>query len=471
MKAKNFIFGFALPLLMSIGMGANAQTTILSENFEGGSGTTLASWTFVNGSQANKWYVGTAAGNGSTTTGSRAAYISNDGGTYNYNIYSSSVVHLYRNVTTPSPSTATLSFDWKGYGESSNYDYLQVFLVDATVTPTAGTLLSSPLAIYNLSSSWQRASITLPILAGNKRLVFSWYNDVSVGTQPPAAIDNITLISTPLVLVSKTVNLIAAGTLQSVADIASVQKLTLTGNIDARDVKFMRDNMPSLIELDLSGATVVAHSGLGGTYSSSTSYPANEMPQYSFHISSTNTGKTSLASVKLPAGLTSIGSYAFTYCSGLSGSLTLPAGLTSIGSYAFYSCSGLSDSLTLPAGLTSIGNSAFTYCSGFRGSLTLPADLISIGSYAFQYCSGLSGSLTLPAGLTSIGSYAFQYCSGFTSVTNLSLTPQGISSDVFSGVNIGSLTLIAPISSISLYKNAPVWSSFYSIFGGVQLSV
>jgi hypothetical protein len=41
------------------------------------------------------------------------------------------------------------------------------------------------------------------------------------------------------------------------------------------------------------------------------------MPEYSFLNSSSWLGKTSLVSVKLPAGLTSIGSYAFDACCGL----------------------------------------------------------------------------------------------------------------------------------------------------------
>jgi uncharacterized repeat protein (TIGR02543 family) len=316
-----------------------------------------------------------------------------------------------------------------------------------------------------------------------------------------------------------TYNLAAAGTLKNISGIETVSHLTLTGVIDARDVKFMRDNMPVLTELDLSGATVTAYSGEDGTTFGSYSYPANEMPQYSFYNGSNGTAKTSLTEVKLPAGLTSIGrsafyncrnltgnlalpteltsigsaafyncskltgtltlpagltsigNSAFYSCSGLSGSLTLPARLTSIGSAAFYSCSGLSGSLTLPAGVTSIGNSAFYSCSGLSGSLTLPAGLTNIGSAAFYNCSGLSGSLTLPAGVTSIGDQAFYSCTGFTSVTNLNLTPQSIGY-VFQGVTIGNITLTVPTSAATLYGNANVWKDFGSVSnGGVLLSV
>jgi uncharacterized repeat protein (TIGR02543 family) len=316
-------------------------------------------------------------------------------------------------------------------------------------------------------------------------------------------------------------NLAAAGTLKSISGIETVSHLTLTGHIDARDVKLMRDAMPVLTELDLSGATVMAYEGEEGTVPEAYAYPANEMPMASFYNISGNTAKMSLISVKLPTGLaaigagafyscsglsgnmdlpagltsigerafyncsslsgslnlptglTSIGSGAFSNCSNLSGSLTLPTGLTSIGSSAFYNCSGLSGSLTLPAGLTSIGYATFENCSGLSGSLTLPVGLTSIGESAFYNCSGLNGSLTLPAGLTYIGYAAFSGCSDLTSVTNLSLTPQNISGNsVFSGVSIENITLTVPTSSATRYANADVWRDFKNISsGGVLLSV
>ncbi|MDR1974476.1 MAG: leucine-rich repeat domain-containing protein [Bacteroidales bacterium] len=206
----------------------------------------------------------------------------------------------------------------------------------------------------------------------------------------------------------------------TVPNYATITDLTVTGNIDARDVKFMRDSMTVLARLDLSGATIVAYSGSGGTYPYIyETYSANEMPRYSFCNPSNWQGKTSLVSVQLPADLTSIGDNAFSSCIGLSGSLTFPAGLTSIGDYTFLSCYGLSGSLTFPAGLTSIGGSAF------------------------KDCTGLGGSLTFPAGLTSIGASAFLNCNGFTSIINLNPEPASITSDIFSVYSTCTLTVPA----------------------------
>jgi hypothetical protein len=206
----------------------------------------------------------------------------------------------------------------------------------------------------------------------------------------------------------------------------------------------MRDNMPCLTELNLSGAAIVAYEGAEGTNPFILSYPANTMPDYSFYNPSSASAKASLISVKLPAGSTAVGSAAFACCGGLSGSLTLPAGITSIGDEAFAGCSGLSGSLTLPEGVTAIGNAAFYNCSGLN-------------------------SLTLPAGLADIGSRAFEYCTGLTAVTNLSLTPQNIgSSDVFSNVSVKDIALIVPSPSVDLYKSADVWKDFKSVTGFVQ---
>ena len=62
-------------------------------------------------------------------------------------------------------------------------------------------------------------------------------------------------------------------------------------------------------------------------------------------------------------------------------------GVTSIGSYAFYGCSGLTD-ITIPSSMLKIGNYAFKGCSNL-GSLTIPSSVISLGKDVFDYNSNL----------------------------------------------------------------------------------
>ena len=123
-------------------------------------------------------------------------------------------------------------------------------------------------------------------------------------------------------------------------------------------------------------------------------------------------GCSSLISVTIGEGVTSIGNSAFYECSGLT-SVTIPGSVTSIGEDAFYGCSGLT-SVTIGDGVTSIGERAFYNCSGLT-SITIPDSVTSIGSSAFSGCSGLT-SVTIGEGVKSIGEYAFNDCSGLTDV-------------------------------------------------------
>ena len=116
--------------------------------------------------------------------------------------------------------------------------------------------------------------------------------------------------------------------------------------------------------------------------------------------------------LEIPDSVTSIGEYAFGYCTALE-SITIPNGVTSIGSYAFMGCTLLAD-ITLPDGMTSIGAGAFAGCMALE-SITLPDSVTSIGEYAFGYCTALE-SITIPDGVTSIEQLTFAYCTALTDI-------------------------------------------------------
>jgi len=127
----------------------------------------------------------------------------------------------------------------------------------------------------------------------------------------------------------------------------------------------------------------------------------------------TNTLITGCMNTIIPNTVTSIGQFAFNYCSGLT-SITIPNSVTAIGYLAFNSCSGLT-SVTIPQSVTSIGDNAFQSCIGLT-SVNIQNGVSSIGSSAFYNCNSLS-SITIPNSITSIGSSAFYHCNSLTSIT------------------------------------------------------
>ncbi|MCC3156883.1 T9SS type A sorting domain-containing protein [Hymenobacter sp. 15J16-1T3B] len=185
-----------------------AQTVVLTENFEASSGTTPGGFTVLAPFATNSWSAGTAAGNGPSELGTRAAFVacpSCSSGPYRYSLTTVTVGHMYRDVTFPASgfNAAELTFDWRGLGENllAPVDYLRVYLVPASYTPTSGTLPSGAgveeLTTLNQEANWTSIRLSLANasrLAGTtRRLLFTWRNDANSGDQPPAAIDNVRL--------------------------------------------------------------------------------------------------------------------------------------------------------------------------------------------------------------------------------------------------------------------------------------
>lgn len=193
-----------------------AQTVLIDPTTGGGfqSGTDFASngWTVSNTTNANRWFLGTVPGGASFT--SRAAYISSDpaGTTWTFTNSSPSVSHFYRDVTIPAGQTqVTLSFNWQALGETGFWDALIVSVAPTTYTPTGSATslgtASLPAPATMVGSFWnnntyQTATISIPqsvinncTSASTVRIIFTWKNDTSGGSNPPAAVDNISLVS------------------------------------------------------------------------------------------------------------------------------------------------------------------------------------------------------------------------------------------------------------------------------------
>ncbi|MFL0270043.1 leucine-rich repeat protein [Candidatus Clostridium radicumherbarum] len=114
----------------------------------------------------------------------------------------------------------------------------------------------------------------------------------------------------------------------------------------------------------------------------------------------------SLTSVTIPNTVTSIGGFAFYYCSSLV-NISIPDSVTSIGDSAFAYCTSITN-IKLPANLSSIGNSTFQDLKALTG-ITIPNSVKSIGSYAFLENFSLT-NITIPNSVTYIGEGAFKDC-------------------------------------------------------------
>ncbi|MDD5962078.1 MAG: leucine-rich repeat domain-containing protein, partial [Bacteroidales bacterium] len=163
---------------------------------------------------------------------------------------------------------------------------------------------------------------------------------------------------------------------------------------------------------------------------------------------------SSLTSVTIPNSVTSIGDYAFSYCSGLT-SVTIPNSVTSIGEWAFSYCRSLT-SVTIPNSVTSISSGVFHSCSSLT-SVTIPNSVTSISEYAFCRCSGLT-SVTIPNSVTSIGYGAFYGCSSLISIVSKATVPPAIGNAVFPYPN--TCNVIVPCGSLEAYI-ASSWNNYF----------
>ena len=165
-------------------------------------------WTLVNGSQTNKWAIGSAE----ALTGSKALYVSADNGTTSgYTITSTSTVWAYRTFNlTAGMYDASFFYKSGGEGTTTLYDYMRVFIAPASDVPTAGSRVIgsttidatdkptswielAPSALL-LQTDWTQVSSEFAVSAdGLYNVVLLWRNDGSAGTQPGACVDDVNI--------------------------------------------------------------------------------------------------------------------------------------------------------------------------------------------------------------------------------------------------------------------------------------
>ena len=186
-------------------------------------------------------------------------------------------------------------------------------------------------------------------------------------------------------------------------------------------------------------------------------------------------GCTSLLGYTIPNHVVNVGAYAFQNCTKLA-NLVIKPSVTSIANYTFNGCISLSQ-LTIEEGeqTLSLGYSyRNTTSSGGHGLFyECPLNSVFIGrslSYSTSNYDGLSpfannidlAKAKIGKNLSSLRDYLFNGCINLDEVTACATTPPTANANCFSNYDA---TLYVPKGSVSAYRNANVWKSFYSIVG------
>lgn len=138
---------------------------------------------------------------------------------------------------------------------------------------------------------------------------------------------------------------------------------------------------------------------------------------------------TALTAVNLPNSIIRMDNWVFGFCTSLQ-YVNIPSKLKSIADNTFYDCSSLTD-VTIPDNIVNIGSCAFRGCSNLR-NIMIPNGVKKIEREAFSYCKSIT-SIAIPNSVTSLGDSAFEGC---TSLNNISLSQniQEFGNYVFQGI-------------------------------------
>ena len=207
-----------------------------------------------------------------------------------------------------------------------------------------------------------------------------------------------------------------------------------------------------------------------------TTYSVTSIDSYAF------SGCTGLTSITISNSVTSIGERAFEGCTWLK-SVTIPNSVTSIGYNAFYACTRLTSvefnaeycttmggggnypvfkgcsalsTITIGENVQRIPSYAFSGCTKIE-SVVIHNSVTSIGDYAFYDCYGLT-SVEIPNSVTSIGDHTFYNCTGLTSI-EIPNSVTSIGNNAFNKcsnideVHISDIAAWCSISFVNTYSN------------------
>ena len=235
--------------------------------------------------------------------------------------------------------------------------------------------------------------------------------------------------------VEKTVHVATAGTLYSFIsdeEANSIENLKITGSIDTRDFKFIRDRFSKLEYLDIIDINIAGYIGDDGSSSYRTEYSPNELPYSSFYNDITNSGNLLLKEVVFPSNIISIADDALRD--------------TNL------------EVINLPSSLEVIKNTAFRELSISLSELVIPNSVKTLKNGAFSY-SKIS-TLRLGSSLEEIELEVFFY-SNIKIIYSLNSVPPVLGGNAFGQNSIE--IIYVPATSVSAYKTAKAWDAYYNI--------
>lgn len=255
----------------------------------------------------------------------------------------------------------------------------------------------------------------------------------------------------------------SAGSLSSLIEDSQknqITDLTITGNLNGTDIRFIREMAGRDVEgnetegtlsvLDLSGATIVS----GGDY--------YYKQYFEYKTSDNEIGENmfidcGLSSIVMPDDITVIGTGAFKGCANLV-SASISEKVTNIKSSAFEGCSQL-ESVVFPQNITELGSLSFKGCKALK-TFTFPK-VTSLADEILSGCDALV-SVTIPETVTAVGSLVFAGCIKLAEIhVAASLPPDiGWSWQPFQNVDKNTCKLFIPAGSLASYNSAKEWGDF-----------
>lgn len=255
----------------------------------------------------------------------------------------------------------------------------------------------------------------------------------------------------------------SAGSLSSLIEDSQknqITDLTITGNLNGTDIRFIREMAGRDVEgnetegtlsvLDLSGATIVS----GGDY--------YYKQYFEYKTSDNEIGENmfidcGLSSIVMPDDITVIGTGAFKGCANLV-SASISEKVTNIKSSAFEGCSQL-ESVVFPQNITELGSLSFKGCKALK-TFTFPK-VTSLADEILSGCDALV-SVTIPETVKAVGSLVFAGCIKLAEIhVAASLPPDiGWSWQPFQNVDKNTCKLFIPAGSLASYNSAKEWGDF-----------